>query len=561
MTGGQDINLLYDILRLSSVYYQMNYGKKVFLIENLNKLAVWSDRTIWSSLYDHFCAIQRERVKLMQEKAQQKNFGGYGGVFNMAASTFKKIINNDERPELTNKMKESALEELGLLLFNLAFRFEFIAEALMQVVEDYELDRKIAVKILKKNEEKLIKEMFEKLKAIDLDNASRDKMISMKLMVREEVLLKACEYLECDDMFKFGLTSKHHWKCIKPALNDKILLVDSNIDYDIRMRLWSQYVLPKYENEKLKKLELNDDDEIIILDVKRTYPHHKDFSKETLINILKNVKVRMAGYMCYYQGLNYVVGYLLNVTKDANLTYRLTLSLMDTSLSSFVSEDLSNMKLAFYIFSRLIQIYLPELHTKLKNEKVGVDIFSASWFLTVFTTVSQTDPDSQSLIDIFDMFVAGGWLAFYKVLIVIMSSRAKEIDKLAYEDIMMVFFNIGKSSLFKDSGSRKSLKDSFVSTELGEDNGGRTANFGNPSELSEGHRQSLDFTTMETAEQIITPRINIKAEACKISIDHQLIDNLIFEYRGVAQQIAAFWLAYDNDSLMASPILVYRGIK
>lgn len=558
MTGNQDINLLYDILRLSAVYYHLNYDKKVFLIENLNKLAVWSDRTVWNSLFDHFCRLQQERAKVQEEKASQKTYGGYGNVFNMAASTFKKIINQDEKPELSPKMKESALEELGLLLFNLAFRFEFIAEALMQVVEDFDLDRKVAIKILKKNEEKLVKELFEKLKAIDLENTSRDKMLAMKLIGRQEAMMKACQYLDCNDVLEFGLMSKNYWQTVKPVLVDRVLLAKNDIPHEVRMSLWNKYVLPKYENEKLQKLELTEDDEIIILDVKRTYPHHKNFNKDVLINILKNVKVKLSGFMCYYQGMNYVVGYLLNVTKDPTFTYRLTLSLMEKHFSSFVSEDLSGMKLAFYIFNRVLQIYLPDLHLRLKNEKVGVDIFSASWFLTVFTTVSQSDPDSQTLLAIFDIFVAGGWLAFYRVLVVIMAMRAKEVEKLAYEDIMMVYFNICKSDLFRDSGSRRSLKDSFVNSERGEDNSGRSTSLGMSSETTGEKRMSVDFSTMDAFEQNVTI-VDIKTEANKIPLDRQLIDNLIFEYRGVAQQIAAFWLAYDNDSLMASPI--YRGLN
>ena len=59
----QDIKLLYDIMKLSATICHRANVRKEFLIENLNKTAVWSEKTIWAQLYDHFCNIHHEKAK------------------------------------------------------------------------------------------------------------------------------------------------------------------------------------------------------------------------------------------------------------------------------------------------------------------------------------------------------------------------------------------------------------------------------------------------------------------------------------------------------------------
>lgn len=551
MNGKQDAKLLYDIMRLSSVFYQKTSNRKAFLIENLNKMALWSDKAVWGLLYQQFCSLQQERAKVDEEKTVQ------GVLF--FTSTLKKLVGQEDKPELTPKMRENAVEELGMLLFSLAFKYEFIAEILLAVVDDFDLERKVAIKILKKNEDKLVKELFEKLNTIDTSKVNKANLLSRVVLGRLQAISLATSYLDCKSILELGLASKSLWKAIKPVLHDQILLQESSISHSFRLKLWGEHILPQFSQCNLQSLELSDEDEIIILDVKRTYPNHSNFNKDTLIRILKNIKVHMDGKVCYYQGLNYIVGYILNLTKDPGFTYRLTLSLLETKMSHFVTEDLKNMKVAFYIFNRILQLYLPKLHERLKNERVGVEIFSASWFLTIFTTVSQSDPDSKTLLDIMDTFVAGGWPAFYRVLIRILELRHSEIEKLNYEDIMMVFFNLTKSSLFRDPRSRVSLKPQPAkSMQDGEENY-RDSNYNlgvSIASSSDGQSKSGGERSPHEGNSLTDywPAVDLKSGNSHIRVDQKLLDSLMVEYKGVALQIANFWKFYgESPSANASP--------
>lgn len=55
---------------------------------------------------------------------------------------------------------------------------------------------------------------------------------------------------------------------------------------------------------------------------------------------------------------------------------------------------------------------------------------------------------SENLLQIWDIFLAGGWKEFYKCLLLIFQSYRHKIKASNYEEIMIMFFNIQKSTIF-----------------------------------------------------------------------------------------------------------------
>lgn len=253
---------------------------------------------------------------------------------------------------------------------------------------------------------------------------------------------------------------------------------------------------------------------------------------------MKNIRERLHGSICYYQGLNYFVAYLLFVLNDELLVYRLSLSLLTRHMCLFVNEDLGQIKLAFYILGRLLQINLPELSERLRLEKVTVDIFSTPWFLTLFSTVAQSDPDSLTLLHIWDIFIAGGWVEFFKVIIVVMKSRAKMVQISNYEEIMMIFFNIGKTSIFRNSGSQQHIRESFK-----ED----TQSLEQASKEHQADQQGSDNDLLSEDESLdgSEKTFDVKGEIRSVQMDQFLFETLITEYKKVASQIVEFWANYE----------------
>lgn len=259
---------------------------------------------------------------------------------------------------------------------------------------------------------------------------------------------------------------------------------------------------------------------------------------QMVIKILKNIRDRLHGSICYYQGLNYFVAYMLFILKDELLVYRLSLSLLTRYMCLFVNEDLGQIKLAFYILTRLLQINLPELSDRLRLEKVTVDIFSTPWFLTLFSTVAQSDPNSQTLLHIWDIFIAGGWVEFFKVIIAVMKSRAKVVQISNYEEIMMIFFNIGKSEIFRTGSSQQHLTESFKAENYSLEQQAKDTNTG-------GKAMQNDVLSDDGSDESCDDPFDIKSEICRVPMDQFLFETLITEYKKVASQIVEFWSNYE----------------
>lgn len=507
-------------------------------------MAIWSDKTVWSQFFEHFCKGIVEKQKEYEEK--QSSGSGLASLNTLQSGVGilkmfgQKLLQGIETPTYSQKIREDALDDLGIMMFSIKFSYEFIAETLIAIADEWDIERKFAFRILRKNEDKLTKELFDKLRDVDLDSLKVEQNAKNPFTIsRIEALINSSSFLNCTETLELGLTCKDAWKLTKPFYGDKVLTLEPHINNNVRLQYWSSHILPEFRNIELRQLDIMDDDEIILLDVKRTFPQHKDFSKDVLVKVLKNIKFWMNGSICYYQGLNYLAGFILHISKNPTFTIRLTCSLLKEHLSKFVGDDLHNMKTAFYILSRLNQIFLPSVFEKLKNEKVSVDIFSASWILTVFTTVAQSDPDSRALLEIVDMFIAGGWAAFFRATMLIMNARKDDIEKMSYEDIMMIFFNINKSPVFQDSKSQRSI----VNKVDPETPKLRT--------MSEAEEPKSAFPGGAPQGDILSesnwPEIHFKSDARRVRINKALIDFLVVESVKLHKQIENFWASYERD--------------
>ena len=110
----------------------------------------------------------------------------------------------------------------------------------------------------------------------------------------------------------------------------------------------------------------------------------------------------------YCQGMNYIASFLYQLTNDEELTFYLMLGLFtSTSFSEIFLEELVKLKSFFYVFDRLILLYLPELHASFKNNGILVNYFCSPWFLTLFTHSHyfQLEEPSKIILKIWDDFM------------------------------------------------------------------------------------------------------------------------------------------------------------
>jgi hypothetical protein len=107
--------------------------------------------------------------------------------------------------------------------------------------------------------------------------------------------------------------------------------------------------------------------------------------------------------------MNYIAAFLLELTKNEEDSFLFFYGLLNsTEYGEIFLNDLTRLKQFFYVFDRLIFVYLPELHTFFKNNSIFVSYFISPWFITLFTNSFQYvnhKVSTKILIRIWDEFL------------------------------------------------------------------------------------------------------------------------------------------------------------
>jgi len=219
---------------------------------------------------------------------------------------------------------------------------------------------------------------------------------------------------------------------------------------------------------KSKKQKPKPADNIITLDVKRTHVERKEFDHVSLEQVLRNIAHPKMGNFAYYQGLNYIVAYILDVMQDPVQTYNISIMLMEMHFRKYVNHNMDNLNILFYTLRRLIQVFLPDLASHIdRNENMEANATYANWFLTLFTTLKQFKENVRLLDQVFDIFMAKGWVGFFKCVLVIFYYLEEDIIALQSEEMIMFlndftrkgFEQLGESlQNSKRNQSKKSIK-------------------------------------------------------------------------------------------------------
>ena len=241
-------------------------------------------------------------------------------------------------------------------------------------------------------------------------------------------LLYSIKYLDINDYLNLMILNLESYKHLKKYVYLNILLKYPNINVEKKIKIW-KIILNYRENKKLfnykeiiekiknskkeDKSKKHNNKDIIDLDVVRTsFKENKEINQSKISNILKSI-FEIIPDIKYNQGMNYIAAFLLNITKDEEEAFYLYYGLMtSTEYGDLFKNDLAKLKKIFYIFERLISIFLPELYTYFLNNNIKVSYFLSSWFITLFTNTFQfnTEEDNPKiLLKIFDLFFFDGW--------------------------------------------------------------------------------------------------------------------------------------------------------
>ena len=231
----------------------------------------------------------------------------------------------------------------------------------------------------------------------------------------------------------------------KNFLNSKINLSDNQKHFE----MWFNYL--KYDNKKYNYKEiiikakeskdLNSTLDMINLDVMRT---HFENDQDNKRNIIRNVLLSLAySYpdTNYCQGMNYICQFLLEITNSEEKCFDLFSAILNkTEYSKLTLNEFELMKKYFYVFERLVCIYLPELYTTFKRNNINANIFISPWFITLYTH-SYSGKHTKLLIYIFDLFVLDGWLSIARIGLMLLKYYQNDLINMEFEELLHFLIN------------------------------------------------------------------------------------------------------------------------
>lgn len=160
--------------------------------------------------------------------------------------------------------------------------------------------------------------------------------------------------------------------------------------------------------QEIDKLENNTFAETILLDINRTpFDQNVEEKRGAIFNILKACAYKNT-QINYCQGMNYIAAFLYQLTNDEEEAFYLLYGILaNTEYGEIYQNELYKLKQFFYVFERLLFIYIPDLNIYFKNNAIIVSYFISPWFITLFTNCYQYVSDNSNpkiLIRIWDSF-------------------------------------------------------------------------------------------------------------------------------------------------------------
>ena len=291
-----------------------------------------------------------------------------------------------------------------------------------------------------------------------------------------KILETTIPFLSYQDYNKLLLISKLYNKKMKKKIY-KYVLKQKNINKKTRLNIWSNLLNMKkikkeYDYNKIlaeandKKLEYE-----VKLDVDRTAVNKDNIQlhRKKLLNILFAVSLTNDGIK-YCQGMNFISCVLYEIFGEEEAFYILLSFFKNTEYPLIYAKDLKKLKIFFYVFERIVQLYEPELSSYLNSHNVDVNNFLPPWFITLFTSSHQylrNEQDNTNLIiRILDNFVVSGWKGMMSVGIALLHNFEEVLMNKKYEAMMEFLINDMVKSEFFENKNKDKLEEYFETIKI-----------------------------------------------------------------------------------------------
>lgn len=159
-------------------------------------------------------------------------------------------------------------------------------------------------------------------------------------------------------------------------------------------------------------------DSVIRRDVNRTLPQEELFRQKggkgqtALFRLLKALAIRLCD-IGYCQSLNFIVATLIGVFPDDEpAVFQCSLALLlRHSLVDLYRPKFPKLGVVIFQFDRIVEGFLPKVHTALVRHGVNSEYYAIQWFLTLFAS----DLPQAMVRRVWDRFLIAGWRVIVQV--------------------------------------------------------------------------------------------------------------------------------------------------
>ena len=469
-----DINFVIIYIAERGFYLDENNKRKYLCSVLGEKGNIFKEKEFWKNLliFKINSSIKKLTDKEMKEDLKEKNkkkskvqgamkflidIGTKGSA--KQAKKLQKIKEKKEK-ELRYKALISILKEFVSHFPNFNLDMPICNDIVMEIGTEYNLEKDEIMYLISFINSNMYciknNNMKQKPKSKYLINKINDsKNIKQKQLL---LILNSCfmflypkDYINLIRVNKFfkNMSEKTIFKHIFLKSDNSPLCINL-FDVNKHIELWLYYL--KYNKKSLiyggqrkKILEeklVTQFIDIINLDVDRTFfDSNQDENRQKLKNILVTLSICNPN-IGYCQGMSFIGQFLLVITKyDEERSFDVFSALITkANYGNLMIDNFEQMKKYFYVFERLINIYLPDLDIILKKNNVSASYYITPWFITLFTN-SFCINHTKLLLRIFDMFVLDGWICIIRIGLLLLKHYQSFLIEMKFEEILQFLIN------------------------------------------------------------------------------------------------------------------------
>lgn len=343
----------------------------------LSTFSIWKDIEIWGSLFIFFCekrAKEQEETEnqelLRSKNASRKGFlllKGFGKAMGDIWSTKMKkySLTSDYLSQNYGSFYEGAMEDVSFSMLGLDIEYDLAVGMLTTLMRRYGIDKTSVSKVFELQEQR-------RYSAINQQKTKRKEEAGKWGKIYH--VRAAVEFLDPKEpVLQLLLVCREWHEKLKRPLMRLVLLHLEDPFSTKRKAIWTKIA---EENAKKKTAEIQKEFEglkenelclapaiesVINVDVQRSFHDHKDFDHKALKRILRRTAHFHRETYSYYQGMNYIVGFLLLFYKEEQRVYGFFNLIMQGAISGLYKNDFADLYIMFYQFDRLLSIFCPHI--------------------------------------------------------------------------------------------------------------------------------------------------------------------------------------------------------